>query len=119
MTYIFLMSAAVRIDTIFKTLADSTRRGMFEEILRRGEVTVGALAAQASVSQPAVSQHLRALREAGLVSERKAGRNVHYRPAPHGMAPLVDWLGLYATFWRERFDNLDRLLKQQSREKKQ
>jgi DNA-binding transcriptional ArsR family regulator len=64
------------------------------------------------VSQPAVSQHLRALREAGLVSERRQGRHIHYRVAPKGLVPLIDWLGHYQTFWRERFENLEQLLKE-------
>ena len=64
------------------------------------------------VSQPAVSQHLRALREAGLVSERREGRHIHYRVAPKGLAPLIDWLGYHQSFWRERFENLERLLKE-------
>ena len=64
------------------------------------------------VSQPAVSQHLRALREAGLVTERRDGRQIHYRIAPQGLAPLLDWLGHYQAFWRERFDNLEKLLKE-------
>jgi DNA-binding transcriptional ArsR family regulator len=64
------------------------------------------------VSQPAVSQHLRALREADLVVERREGRNVHYRAQPRGLAPLVDWLGIYAAFWRERFANLETLLQE-------
>jgi DNA-binding transcriptional ArsR family regulator len=64
------------------------------------------------VSQPAVSQHLRALREAGLVTERRDGRQIHYRIAPKGLAPLIDWLGHYQTFWQERIANLEKLLKE-------
>jgi DNA-binding transcriptional ArsR family regulator len=71
-----------------------------------------ALTRGAAVSQPAVSQHLRALREAGLVAERRAGRNTHYRAQPRGLAPLVDWLGVHAAFWRERFANLETLLRE-------
>ena len=67
---------------------------------------------RARVSQPAVSQHLRALREAGLVTERREGRNVFYSANPHGLAPMIDWLGVYAAFWRERFVNLEKLLKE-------
>lgn len=94
------------------SLADPTRRAVFERIVERGEATVGALTRGAGVSQPAVSQHLRALREAGLVAERREGRNVHYRPEADGLAPLVDWLGVYGVFWRERFTNLAELLKE-------
>src|SRR5215470_19571962 len=95
---------------VMRTLADPTRRAVFEQIVSAGEATVGAVTRAAGVSEPAVSQHLRALREAGLVAERRAGRNVHYRAEPRGLAPLVDWLGIYGTFWRERFANLKTLL---------
>jgi len=64
------------------------------------------------VSQPAVSQHLRALREAGLVTERREGRHIYYRAAPKGLSPLVDWLGYYEAFWRGRFENLERALEE-------
>ncbi len=64
------------------------------------------------MSQPAISQHLKALKASGLVSERRAGRNVHYRAEPRGLAPLVDWIGVYGAFWRERFANLETLLKE-------
>jgi DNA-binding transcriptional ArsR family regulator len=100
-----------------RSLADPTRRAVFERIVESGEVTVGALTQAAitrgnAVSQPAISQHLRSLRQAGLVAERREGRNVYYRPQPHGLAPLVDWLGHYGVFWRERFANLEKLLKE-------
>jgi DNA-binding transcriptional ArsR family regulator len=97
---------------VMKTLADPTRRAVFERIARKGEVTAGALVERARVSQPAVSQHLRALREAGLVSERRDGRNIFYSTNPRGLAPLIDWLGVHAAFWRERFDKLEKLLKE-------
>ena len=105
------MSAA-QLTAVMKTLADPTRRAVFERIARQNEVTAGALVKRARVSQPAVSQHLRALREAGLVSERREGRNVFYSANPRGLALLIDWLGVYAAFWRERFDNLEKLLQE-------
>ena len=57
-------------DELFRTLADPTRRALFERLCREGELTVGDLTAQAGVSQPAVSKHLVVLREAGLVRDR-------------------------------------------------
>ena len=98
-------------DAIFRTLADPTRRAIFERLCRHGEQTVGALTDHAGVSQPAVSKHLGVLREAGLVTDRRAGRETHYRARPKGLAPLVDWIGLYSAFWRDRFDRLEILLK--------
>src|SRR5205809_3713063 len=104
--------SATHLTVVMKTLADPTRRAVFERIARENEVTAGALVKRARVSQPAVSQHLRALREAGLVTERRDGRNVFYSANPHGLAPIIDWLGVYAAFWRERFVNLEKLLKE-------
>lgn len=95
---------------VMRMLGDPTRRRLFEQIVDRGEATVAELTRQSGVSQPAVSQHLRALREAGLVGERRAGRNAFYRPDPAGLAPLVDWLDHYAVFWRERMTALKALL---------
>ena len=103
---------AAHLTAVMKTLADPTRRAVFERIACENEVTAGALTKRARVSQPAVSQHLRALREAGLVSERRDGRNVFYSADPSGLAPMIDWLGVHAVFWRERFDNLEKLLKE-------
>lgn len=110
------MPAAAPLTLVMKTLADPTRRAVFERIARKGEVSAGALTSNVKVSQPAVSQHLKALREAGLVAERREGRHVHYRIAPQGLAPLIDWLGHYAVFWRERFDDLEQLLKEIDRD---
>ena len=106
------MTAGVQLTTVMKTLSDPTRRAVFERIAREGEVAATGLVRGSRVSQPAVSQHLRALREAGLVTERRDGRQIHYRIAPQGLAPLLDWLGHYQAFWRERFDNLEKLLKE-------
>jgi DNA-binding transcriptional ArsR family regulator len=106
------MAAAADIAIVMRTLADPTRRAVFEHIVTAGEATVGVLTRATTVSQPAVSQHLRALRDAGLVTERRDGRNVHYRAEAHGLAPLVDWLGVYGVFWRERFANLRQLLQE-------
>jgi DNA-binding transcriptional ArsR family regulator len=106
------MASAAQLTAVMKTLADPTRRAVFERIAREGEVAATGLVRGSKVSQPAVSQHLRALRDAGLVTERRDGRHIHYRVAPQGLGPLIDWLGHYQTFWRERFENLEQLLKE-------
>jgi len=103
---------AATVDTVMRSLADPTRRAVFEKIVQSGEMPAGALTQGLAVSQPAISQHLRALKEAGLVAERREGRNIYYRPEPRGLTPLVDWLGMYGAFWRERFANLHQLLKE-------
>lgn len=97
-------------DTVFKSLADPTRRAIFERLARDGEQTVRALTGPSGVSQPAVSKHLGVLKLAGLVRERRAGRETHYSAQPQGLAPLVDWMRLHGAFWRDRFDRLEDLL---------
>lgn len=102
---------------LFKTLADPTRRAIFEQLLRGGEQTVTALTDFSGVSQPAVSKHLSVLKHAGLVTDRPAGRSVHYRAQPQGLTPLLDWLSFYSTFWSEGLDRLKSLLDQPLPEK--
>lgn len=98
--------------TVMRALADPTRRAIFERIVGADEVTVVELTRGSTVSQPAISQHLRSLKEAGLITERREGRNSHYHAEPEGLAPLIDWLGIYGLFWRERFADLRKLLKE-------
>ncbi len=97
-------------DTLFRTLADPTRRALFERLCRDGEQTVGALTAQAGVSQPAVSKHLGVLKAAGLVLDRHEGRQTHYSAQLNALAPLIDWTSKMAGFWEGRFDKLEDLL---------
>ena len=98
-------------DTLFRTLADPTRRAIFERLCRGGEQTVGALTAHAGVSQPAVSKHLGVLKQAGLVRDRHAGRQTHYAAQPGALAPLLDWTNEMAGFWEGKFNALEDLLK--------
>ena len=98
-------------DQLFRTLADPTRRAIFERLCRDGEQTVGALTAQAGVSQPAVSKHLGVLKLAGLVRDRHEGRQTHYSAQAGALAPLVDWTSRMTGFWQSRFDDLEELLK--------
>ncbi len=95
---------------VLKALSDPTRRGIFEHLVRDGELTVRALTLHAGVSQPAVSKHLGVLKLSGLVRERRAGRETHLRAEPKALAPLVDWISMYGAFWRGRFDDLELLL---------
>lgn len=98
-------------DMLFKTLADPTRRAIFERLCRDGESTVGTLTARAGVSQPAVSKHLALLKQAGLVLDRPDGRQTHYSARRGALAPLLDWTSQMAGFWESRFDDLEDLLK--------
>ena len=98
-------------DALFRSLADPTRRALFEQLCRDGEQTVGALTAQAGISQPAVSKHLSVLKQAGLVRDRPSGRQTHYSAQLGALAPLIDWTSQMAGFWESRFDDLEDLLK--------
>jgi DNA-binding transcriptional ArsR family regulator len=98
-------------DHVFKALSDPTRRAIFERLARDGEQTVHALTHRAGISQPAVSKHLVILKRARLVGHRHEGRETHYSARPQALAPLVDWMAVYGVFWRQRFDNLESLLK--------
>ena len=109
MTYTLWVSVAVREDKIFHALADPSRRAIFES-LTRGEAAVKDLTARFDISQPAVSQHLAALKDAGLVNGRREGRCVYYRVEPRGMKPLIDWITQYRAFWIERVARLEELL---------
>lgn len=105
------MAAPQPHDTLFSTLADPTRRALFERLCRDGDLTVAALTAKAGVSQPAVSKHLGVLKRAGLVRDRHEGRQTHYSAEPGALAPLDDWTRRMTGFWEKRFDDLEDLLK--------
>jgi DNA-binding transcriptional ArsR family regulator len=103
---------ATTIDTVMRALADPTRRAVFERVYTSREITVVELTRGSGVTQGAISQHLKSLKQAGLVAERPEGRNVFYRARPEGLEPLVDWMNHYGVFWRKRFANLRNLLKE-------
>jgi DNA-binding transcriptional ArsR family regulator len=98
-------------DVLFRTLADPTRRAIFERLCREGERTVGALTARAGVSQPAVSKHLGVLKQAGLGARPPRGRRTHYSAHLGALAPLIDWTSQMTGFWQSRFNQLEDLLK--------
>lgn len=98
-------------DVLFRTLADPTRRALFERLCRDGDQTVRALTAKAGVSQPAVSKHLGILKRAGLVQDRHEGRQTHYSAQLEALAPLADWTNQMTRFWESRFDDLEALLR--------
>ncbi|MGO1000127.1 ArsR/SmtB family transcription factor [Lysobacter sp. CA196] len=106
------MIETVAINAVMRSLADPTRRAVFERIVDTDEITVAELTRGSGVTQGAISQHLKSLKQAGLVIERPEGRNVYYRAEPAGLAPLVDWMSHYGVFWRERFANLRTVLKE-------
>jgi DNA-binding transcriptional ArsR family regulator len=106
------MITATPIDAVMRTLADPTRRAIFERVTEAREISVSDLTRGSGVTQGAISQHLKSLKLAGLVVERPEGRKVYYRAQPEGLQPLADWMDHYGVFWRERFTNLRALLKE-------
>lgn len=106
------MIQTTSIDAVMRALADPTRRAVFERIAGAGEINVLELTRASGVTQGAISQHLKSLKQAGLVVDRPEGRKIFYRAQPEGLAPLFDWLSHYDAFWRERFANLRTLLKE-------
>jgi DNA-binding transcriptional ArsR family regulator len=104
-----MQSTVVAENRIFQALADPSRRAIFGS-LTHGEAAVKDLTARFDISQPAVSQHLAILKEAGLVKARREGRCVYYRVQSRGMKPLVDWIAHYRAFWTEHVDRLEQML---------
>jgi DNA-binding transcriptional ArsR family regulator len=99
------------LDRTFAALADSTRRAILAR-LAQGEATVGELAEPFTMTQPAVSKHLKVLEQAGLIVR---GRRAQWRPAELRTEPLreaSDWLEAYRELWEERLDRLDAFLRE-------
>jgi DNA-binding transcriptional ArsR family regulator len=106
------MLTAAPLDTLIQALAVPTRRVILERIIQSGEITVVDLTRGSGVTQGAVSQHLKSLKQAGLVAERPEGRKVYYSARPEGLEPLADWMSHYGAFWRDRFTDLRAVLKE-------
>jgi DNA-binding transcriptional ArsR family regulator len=107
------MPTAAPENKVFQALADPSRRAIFESLALwggDGEAAVKDLTAQFDISQPAVSQHLAALRDAGLVKHRRDGRRVLYKVDARGMKPLIDWIAHYRAFWTDHVGRLEKLL---------
>src|SRR5438270_2390228 len=103
---------------LMQALADPTRRAIFEQLARGREMSVAALTQQAGVSQPAVSQHLNALKQARLVAGRRQGRNTYYHVPPRALAPLASWLRQHEALWAQRLDRLEDYLHAVQRKEK-
>jgi DNA-binding transcriptional ArsR family regulator len=97
------------LDQSFAALADPTRRAIIAR-LAAGEATVQDLARPFSISQPAISRHLKVLEEAGLIETRINGTARPRRLKPDAVEALWDWLGQYRTLWETQFRKLDAVL---------
>jgi DNA-binding transcriptional ArsR family regulator len=94
---------------VFEVLAEPNRRRILEE-LGAGELTVNDVVDRLDISQPAVSKHLKVLREAGLVTMRVDRQRRQYRLRPEGFAELDEWVAQFRPFWTEKMDALGRYL---------
>jgi DNA-binding transcriptional ArsR family regulator len=100
---------AATLDLVFKALADPTRRRVLD-LLRDGVRSVSQLQAEFKISQPALSRHLKVLREAGLVAFRPMGRLNVYQLSAEPMEAVNDWTRHYEDFWLQNFKDLDDVL---------
>lgn len=100
-------------DSVLRALADPTRRAVFERVAAADEIAVNELTHGSGVTQGAVSQHLKTLKQAGLVADRPDGRKVFYRANAQGLEPMIEWMTRYAVFWTDRLAALERLLREE------
>lgn len=105
------MSRARAHADVYRAIADPTRRALLDR-LRAGPTTVNALASDFEQTRPAISKHLRVLREARLVTERRAGRERVYRLEPLPLQQIAGWVEGYRSFWQLNLNNLKRYLEE-------
>ena len=99
---------------VFQALADPTRRAILT-LLQHGSQPVGSIARDFPISRPAISRHLRVLREAELVSEIKVGRNRLYELNAGPLKNVDDWLAHYRHMWQHKLVNLKRFVEQKGK----
>jgi DNA-binding transcriptional ArsR family regulator len=97
-------------DAVFAALADPTRRGIYRALAGGGADTASDLARGLPISRQAVSKHLAALAEAGLVASERSGRETRYRPTPEPLADAAAWMTEVGTLWDDRLAALARLV---------
>lgn len=105
------------LNAVFAALADPTRRRIVER-LARGPLTVGEIASGFSISQPAISRHIRVLEESGMLERRVAGRVHRCSLSPRAMKTASNWIEKHRTFWTAALDRLDDLLAESPKRKK-
>jgi DNA-binding transcriptional ArsR family regulator len=99
------------VDAVFSALADPTRRRLVETLARRPAATPTSLAADLPMTRQAVTKHLRALSEAGLVSASRTGRETRYELTPEGLGEATGWLAAVGAEWDDRLARLERTLR--------
>ncbi|WP_340149390.1 metalloregulator ArsR/SmtB family transcription factor [uncultured Sneathiella sp.] len=95
----------------FAALSDPNRRRIIEMISAQGELTAGEISEKFTVSAPAISQHLKVLREAEILNMEKRAQQRIYSINPAGVDEMWEWLGKMRSFWNTRFDALEQFLK--------
>ena len=98
---------------VFHAISDPTRRALIDLLANR-EQPVNSLCDKFDMTQPAISQHLRVLRLAGLVDERRDGRQRIYRFNPGPLKEIADWVNQYEVFWEKKLDALAAFLEKES-----
>jgi DNA-binding transcriptional ArsR family regulator len=106
------MSRTAASADVFHAIADGTRRRMID-LLSQGEAPVSAIVERFEISQPSISEHLRILREAGLVAVRQFGRQRLYRIQAKPLQDIANWVAHYEKFWDEKLDALGKHLEKQ------
>jgi len=109
-----MVSTPERDSDVFNAISHRARRQMLD-LLIEAERPAGDIAVHFDMSRPAVSQHLRVLLDAGLVTERRQGRERLYRFVPERLAPVREWIALYERFWDDRLQRLQKTLAKGSR----
>jgi DNA-binding transcriptional ArsR family regulator len=107
-----------RLDAIFSTLADPTRRVIMERLAAKGEMPVGDIARPFNISAPAISRHLGVLERAGLIERRVDRQRRLIRARPDALKPLEGWLARQYRHWSSAFDRLDAALAADTARKK-
>lgn len=97
----------------FAALSDQTRLAVVERLMKQGELAAGDLVAQANMTAPAVSRHLKILREAGIIQQRVDGTKRFYSVQPEALKSISDWTISHRSFWEAGLDRLDALLAQE------
>ena len=100
-----------KVDNIFSALADSSRRHILV-LLSKGSKSAGSIAGEFKISRPAISKHLRILKDSGLVSTNKQGRQRYFSLNPKPIKEVFDWLKFYDKFWDEKLHLLKKYIEQ-------
>ncbi len=111
------MIDAAQTDAVFSALGSTTRRALLGFMLADGgEAPVQALADRFAISRPSVSEHLKVLKDAGLVAERRAGRQRLYRVEPEPLLAARSWFDVYEEFWRGKMAALRKVLDEENKD---